>query len=156
VNNFFLLMRNMNVDMLLNMEMMCALLLLDRGHVDDLLHHHRNRHLNHLLNLSLTNASLGYNFGNMNCLVYVPDRNLRDLVNFLHYLGRRNFNDVLMHLTWVVGVIFLVHILSWRFDFIAVARGILRCTNFPGVFKSGRMDGVPGIIMILSYDWLSS
>jgi hypothetical protein len=135
MHNLFLLVRHMNVDMLLHMEMMRALFPLDRGYMHNLLNHHGNWHLYILLYVAMLNSRLRDNLRNMYNLMHIPGQNFWNLVYFLHDLSCWNFYNVLVHLPWVVRVIFLMNVLRWGINLVAVASGILGSTIFPGMLK---------------------
>jgi hypothetical protein len=133
--NFLLLMRDMNINMLLDVEMVGSFLLLDRWHVHDLLNHHRNWYFDHLLHGALMYTFLRNDLGNVHGLMHIPSHVLRHFVNLLDNMCCGDLDDVLVCLPDVVCMILLVYILRWSVHLVTLARGILRCANFPGVFQ---------------------
>ena len=63
----------------------------------------------------------------------IPHHNLRDLMNFLDNLRRRDLNDLLMCLACMVLVIFEMNILCRRVDLILPASSMYRLANLAGL-----------------------
>lgn len=133
--NFFLLMRDVNVNVLLDVKVVSSLLLLDRWHVHNFLDHHWNWYFDHLLHGALLYACLRNYLGNVHGLMDIPGHYLRHFLNLLDNMCCGDLNDVLVCLPDVVCMILLVYILRWSIDLVTPARRILRRANFPGVFQ---------------------